>query len=98
MQKRVLASFDCHPIAEQEGLVTTGDAIGVDDPALFEGWSRVAGDVMDLVLLGRTLRSSGRGNPRTVAATAAVAGLAAVDLVAARRAGRSVASPTGVCA
>ncbi len=52
-------------------------------------WARVAGDVMDLVLLGRTLRSSGRGNPRTAAATAATLGLTAVDLHAARRAGRA---------
>ena len=57
-------------------------------------WARVAGDAMDLVLLGRTLRSSGRGNPRTVAATAAVAGLALVDLLAARRAGAAQA-PSG---
>ncbi|CAA9337769.1 MAG: hypothetical protein AVDCRST_MAG07-2181 [uncultured Frankineae bacterium] len=49
-------------------------------------WSRVAGDVMDLVLLGRALRGGARG--RTVAATVAVAGLTAVDLRAARRSGR----------
>jgi uncharacterized membrane protein len=54
-------------------------------------WARVAGDVMDLALLGRALRDrSGRhrGRGRTVAATAAVAGVTALDLMAARRAGR----------
>ena len=56
-------------------------------------WSRVAGDVMDLVLLGRALRNGDswhRG--RTVAATAAVAGLTAVDLLAARRSGSTAPS------
>ena len=52
-------------------------------------WSRVAGDVMDLVLLGGALRRGGPGRGRTVAATAAVAGIAALDLVAARRSTRS---------
>jgi len=52
-------------------------------------WARVAGDVMDLVLLGRALRgSAGTRRGRTVAATAAVAGLTALDLAAARRAGQ----------
>jgi len=56
-------------------------------------WSRVAGDVMDLVLLGRALRSGARG--RTVAATVAVAGRTAVDLAAARRsAPRAAAGPS----
>jgi uncharacterized membrane protein len=51
-------------------------------------WSRVAGDVMDLVLLGGALRRGGPGRGRTAAATAAVAGIAALDLVAARRSTR----------
>ena len=52
-------------------------------------WSRVAGDVMDLVLLGAALRRGGPGRSRTVAATAAVAGIAALDLGAARRSTRA---------
>jgi uncharacterized membrane protein len=52
-------------------------------------WARVAGDAMDLTLLGRALaRRSRRGRGRTVAATAAVAGLTVVDLLAAVRATR----------
>ncbi|MDP9466909.1 MAG: SRPBCC family protein [Actinomycetota bacterium] len=58
-------------------------------------WSRVAGDVMDLVLLGGALRRGGPGRGRTVAATAAVAGLTALDLAAARRSRRSGASASG---
>ena len=55
-------------------------------------WARVAGDVMDLTLLARALRDhdgghDGRGRGRTLAATAAVAGVAALDLAAARRGG-----------
>ena len=55
-------------------------------------WSRVAGDVMDLVLLGGALRRGGPGRGRTVAATAAVAGLTALDLTAARRSKRGSGS------
>ena len=47
-------------------------------------WARVAGDVMDLSLLGRALNHhDGPGRPRTVTATAAAAGILAVDLYAA---------------
>jgi hypothetical protein len=47
-------------------------------------WSRVAGDMMDLSLLGAALGSSAQPG-RTVAATAAVIGVAAVDLLCGRR-------------
>ena len=53
-------------------------------------WARVFGDAMDLALLGRSLRTGDRRDrSRTLVATAAVAGVAALDLAAARRAGRS---------
>ena len=53
-------------------------------------WSRVAGDAIDLGLLARALRDhDGRGLPRTVAATAAVGVITAVDGYAALRAGRA---------
>ena len=56
-------------------------------------WSRVAGDVMDLVLLGRALRDGHtHDRSRTVAATAAVAGLTLVDLTAARRSSAKASS------
>jgi uncharacterized membrane protein len=53
-------------------------------------WARVAGDAMDLTLLGRALAGHGRrGRNRTVAATAAVAGITAVDVLAAVRSMKS---------
>ncbi len=49
-------------------------------------WTRVAGDAVDLVLLARAVTSrTGERQTRVSAATAAVAGLAAVDTVAAIR-------------
>lgn len=53
-------------------------------------WARVAGDAMDLAMLGRALVRRGRAAPaRTVAATAAVAAVTAVDLWAAARGQRA---------
>ena len=42
-------------------------------------WARVAGDVMDLALLGAAMRADGSQRSRIMAATAAVAGVAALD-------------------
>jgi uncharacterized membrane protein len=53
-------------------------------------WTRVAGDAMDLTVLGRALLHHDRGGrARTVAATAAVAGIAVVDVYAAVTAART---------
>ena len=43
-------------------------------------WSRVAGDAMDLALLGAAMTSEDNDKARVVAATAAVAGVAALDI------------------
>lgn len=51
-------------------------------------WARVAGDVMDLTLLGRSLRASRKGSSRTTAAAAAVGAISVVDLLAAVRSTR----------
>jgi uncharacterized membrane protein len=51
-------------------------------------WGRVAGDVMDLVLLGDALTSRRAARPRIAAAAAVVAGAAAVDTVSAARLSR----------
>jgi uncharacterized membrane protein len=54
-------------------------------------WARVAGDALDLALLGAAL--AGRGlRARTVAATAAVAGVTALDLFACRQVTRRPAT------
>jgi uncharacterized membrane protein len=44
-------------------------------------WGRVAGDAMDLTLLGAALLSPGPGRGRTLGATAAVLGVSALDLL-----------------
>jgi uncharacterized membrane protein len=52
-------------------------------------WTRVAGDAMDLTTLGRAVaRHRGARRRRAMTATAAVAGITAVDLYTAVRAGR----------
>lgn len=48
-------------------------------------WSRVAGDAMDLALLGAALTSPRTHQARAVAATAAVAGVTVLDIVASQR-------------
>ena len=68
-------------------LVAGAGLVAERKPAAFL-WARVAGDAMDLALLGNALASDG-DRRRTGAATAAVAGIAALDVVAAT-AGSSV--------
>lgn len=53
-------------------------------------WSRVAGDTIDLALLGTALVSSQGSRKRTAAAILAVAGIAAVDCFASRQLSRMV--------
>jgi uncharacterized membrane protein len=48
-------------------------------------WSRTAGDMMDLTLLQRAYSSGRAGRDRTAAATMAVLGVAALDVVAGER-------------
>jgi uncharacterized membrane protein len=54
-------------------------------------WSRVGGDVMDLALLGRALRSDHSHRRRVAAAAAAVIGVAVLDVMA----GQSLAGQRG---
>jgi uncharacterized membrane protein len=57
-------------------------------------WARVAGDAMDLALLGAALGSRRNTQRRVLAAAAAVAGITALDLYAsARRSRRPASSP-----
>jgi uncharacterized membrane protein len=77
------------------GLRELAGAAGILDrprPAGFL-FARVAGDAMDLALLGAALRAKGNARRRVAAATAAVAGVAVVDAVASARTSRS-ADPT----
>ena len=52
-------------------------------------WARVAGDALDLVLLGRALRSKPEDATRVAAAIAGVVGIAAADVYTAVRLGRA---------
>lgn len=52
-------------------------------------WARVAGDAMDLALLGSSFKYANRNTRRLAATTAAVAGVTALDIYASTRAGRA---------
>lgn len=56
-------------------------------------WSRVLGDAMDLALLGSAMSSQDCDRMRVGAATLAVAGVNAVDVLAAARLSRAAVSP-----
>src|SRR5688572_20202916 len=51
-------------------------------------WARVAGDIMDLALLGSAFKYSNKNQKRLAAATAAVAGVTALDVFASARTSR----------
>jgi uncharacterized membrane protein len=55
-------------------------------------WSRVAGDAMDLALLGRVTVDTHDGRERNTAAILAVAGVAALDVLAATQVGKRTGS------
>lgn len=59
-------------------------------------WSRVAGDAMDLSLLGLALASANGTRARIAAATAAVAGVTAADAICARELSRGPSGRHGV--
>jgi len=58
-------------------------------------WSRVAGDVMDLALLSSALKSDRTERGRVSAATAAVVGITALDLLASEQVSRGSAAAMG---
>lgn len=91
---------------EQDGLVTTTlRAFGAREIASGVGllsrptsttgpWARVAGDVLDLAMLGLALNKKSYARERTIGALAAVAGVAALDVYAGvRRARRQLGEP-----
>jgi len=73
------------------GLRELGHAVGLVAGPRSAVWTRVAGDTMDLALLGRALhaRTRGTSRERIELTTVVVAGIAAVDLYAAVRAART---------
>lgn len=59
-----------------------------DGPLASWMWSRVGGDAIGLALLGAALRSRRSGRGRVAAATAAVAGVTALDVICSQRLSR----------
>jgi uncharacterized membrane protein len=57
-------------------------------PAAF-AWGRVTGDAMDLAMLGRAFNSRRNNHNRLAAATAAVAGVTILDIIASQRLSRA---------
>jgi hypothetical protein len=43
LRRRIVGSFQCHPIAAEEASLAHGAPIGLDDPSLLKGWSRTPG-------------------------------------------------------
>ena len=75
--RRTMRALGIREIASGIGLLTR------PQPAGF-AWSRVAGDAMDLMLLGSALTSPRSDQRRVAAATAAVLGVTALDILAAK--------------
>jgi uncharacterized membrane protein len=65
--------------------IASGVGILMQDRPAPGVWSRVGGDVMDLALLGRALNSHRNDRNRVAAATVAVAGITALDLLTGQR-------------
>ena len=59
-------------------------------------WTRVGGDVIDLALLGAAFKSDSANRNRVSAATAAVAGVAALDFLCTREVGRHNGANHGI--
>jgi uncharacterized membrane protein len=76
---RVLRAFGVRELLAGAGI------LGMRDPKAGL-WSRVAGDVMDLAFLGGSFGRAGSQRGRLAAATAAVAAVTALDVLASRRA------------
>lgn len=79
--RKTMRALGIREIATGVGLLSQ------ERPTTF-AWGRVAGDAMDLALLGRASRSERSDGRRLAAAAAAVAGVMLLDLIASQRLGR----------
>ncbi len=77
-----------HGLIRLLGLREIASGVGIFTQSKPSGslWSRVGGDMMDLTLLGTALTSDESERGKVLAATAAVAGVAALDVYASRAA------------
>lgn len=67
--------------------IANGAALLTQPQSSSWAWTRVGGDLMDLALLGNAWNSAPRGRNRLAVATALVAGVTVLDMLAARRLG-----------
>src|SRR4051794_17780456 len=87
--------IDANPnLLRAMGLREIASGVGILTQEQHAGWlwSRVAGDAMDLALLGAAMTSSSSNRTRLTAATAAVAGVTALDVYCSQQMTRSTSS------
>jgi uncharacterized membrane protein len=80
---RLMTAFGIREVATGLGLLSRPDSAAM-------AWGRVAGDALDLAVLGRALTSSRNDHNRVAAAAAAVLGVTVLDIVAGKRLSRNV--------
>jgi len=80
--RKTMRALGFREIATGVGLLTR------QRPAAF-AWGRVTGDAMDLAMLGRAFNSRRNDHNRLAAATAAVAGVTILDIIASQRLSRA---------
>jgi len=85
--ERIVGIFNCRWLLRLIGLREIATGIGILSQRRPSGWlwGRVAGDAVDLSLLGAAMTSDRSQRGKVAAATAAVAGVTALDVVASRR-------------
>jgi uncharacterized membrane protein len=81
--QRLMTAFGVREVATGLGLLRRPGSAAM-------AWGRVAGDAMDLAVLGRALASNRNDHNRVAAAGAAVLGVMVVDVVAGMRSSRDV--------
>ena len=86
-----------HALMRTLGVREIAAGVGILTQADPTPWvrARVAGDLMDLALLGAAMRSGGAQRRRLVGATAAVLGITALDVAASARLGATAGERTG---
>jgi uncharacterized membrane protein len=84
--RKLMVAFGLREVATGLGLISRPHS------ATF-AWGRVAGDAMDLAVLGRALTSKRNDHNRVAAAMAAVLGVTALDLIAGKKLSKPHAAP-----
>ncbi len=81
--RRLMTAFGIREVITGIGLLRRPDSAAM-------AWGRVAGDAMDLAVLGRALTSRRNDHNRVAAAAAAVVGVTVLDIVAGKKLSRNV--------